>query len=191
MKKQTKRALDPAKIFVHAERFRFADERLRSPISMGYDPRAGSYIAGPSLVLSAFASELYMKCLLCLEGRDIPPSHNLKKLFGRLPGRLQRRLDAMWIDYVPTRAEMFEYARKHFNYTAATDLRSALADGGTGFEDMRYVYEGPTNTKFFLADLPKLLRALILEQKPDWQGLGPTYGPLPLAQDDGPTGPSA
>jgi HEPN domain-containing protein len=90
-----KKALDPLKMFVHAERFRFTDRYLRSPKVMSNDPRVGSYIVAPTLVLSAFASELYLKCLLCLNAFAVPTTHNLKNLFGRLPRKDRRRIEEM------------------------------------------------------------------------------------------------
>jgi hypothetical protein len=146
------------------------------------DPRLGAYIVAPALVVSAFASELYIKCLLCLHGLPVPPTHNLKNLFSRLPGKIQKTLEKKWDAYVPTRAEMFEHARTHLNYTGATNLRSAIADGATAFDEIRYAYEGTPSSKFFLADLPSLLRSLILELKPEWHNLGPGVGPVPTFQ---------
>src|SRR5262249_48595418 len=57
--------LDPMKIFVHAYRFQWSSERLRDSKHLKSEEVA--FVAHPSMVLSAFASEVYLKCLLCIE----------------------------------------------------------------------------------------------------------------------------
>ena len=168
---------DPTRIYVQAERFLFSEERLRSPANME-SPAVGAYIALPALVLSAFAAELYLKCLICIEGDSVPPTHNLKNLFARLNGKTQRRLEEMWTASLPSREAMFEFAEREFGYTAARDLRSALADGGSAFEQLRYVHEGEPKTKYYLADFPRMIRKVIWEQRPDLKGIGPSFHPV-------------
>ena len=67
---------------MNAERFRAADAILRSDENM---KNYGPAIAAPSMVLSAFAAELYLKCLFVIEtGRSAPDTHDLRKLFSLL-----------------------------------------------------------------------------------------------------------
>jgi hypothetical protein len=73
---------DPMKIFQHATNFHAADHRLRTTISP--DKPEDFLIGRPTMVLSAFASELYLKCLLCAENGTVPNEHNLQTLFVRL-----------------------------------------------------------------------------------------------------------
>jgi hypothetical protein len=81
--KRPKTNLDPRKIFVHATKFHEADHRLRNTVPPDR-PEDVPKIAHPAMVLSAFASELYLKCLLCIEKGSAPEEHNLKKLFNGL-----------------------------------------------------------------------------------------------------------
>ena len=39
---------------------------------------------------------------------------------------------------------------------------------------MRYIYEDPMKTNFYLIDLPRILHAEITETKPEWRGMGPS-----------------
>jgi hypothetical protein len=58
---------DPLKIFMNAERFRQADLLLRS----FNEQQIAVTIASPALILSAFASELYLKCIVCIETGEL------------------------------------------------------------------------------------------------------------------------
>ena len=55
--------LDPKLIYLQAERFLYCDHRLRSPQIMT-TPQDGAYVALPAVVLSVFASELYLSELI-------------------------------------------------------------------------------------------------------------------------------
>jgi hypothetical protein len=48
------------------------------------------------MVLSAFASELYLKCLLCIETDKVPEDHNLLRLFDGLKVSTRHELDDLW-----------------------------------------------------------------------------------------------
>src|SRR5580700_2055988 len=78
MKKPSKAPIDPHEIYLHAFRFHENDHRLRNSISPE-DPNEVMLIAHPSMMLSAFASELYLKCLLCIETGKVHTGHDLKR----------------------------------------------------------------------------------------------------------------
>jgi hypothetical protein len=90
--KSPKTSLDPFKIFQHASRFHASDRRLRSTLTL-HDI---GVIAIPANVLSVFTSELYLKCLLCVETGIVPDTHNLKALFKRLRPDTRRALEDLW-----------------------------------------------------------------------------------------------
>lgn len=69
--------LDPLRIFQHASRFHESDHRLRNSVPRD-KPEQFPLIAHPAMVLSAFASELYLRCLLCIEPGIVPNTPNLK-----------------------------------------------------------------------------------------------------------------
>lgn len=88
--------IDPLRIYIQAERFLFADEKLRSrEVLTG--PEVGAYVMLPCLVMEAFSVELYIKCLICLEDHPVPRFHHLKNLFDRLNGKTQKELAALWL----------------------------------------------------------------------------------------------
>ncbi len=62
--------IDLQQIFNHAFRIFGTDHYLRN--SVKNSPRA-MIVAIPSMVLSAFASELFLKCLLIIETGEPPP----------------------------------------------------------------------------------------------------------------------
>jgi hypothetical protein len=80
MRKETEMAkapIDAFKIFLHAYRFLISEEHLRR----AEDPQMMSFIAAPSIVLSAFASELFLKCIQVLEKGNASSTHDLALLF--------------------------------------------------------------------------------------------------------------
>jgi HEPN domain-containing protein len=48
------------------------------------------------MVLSAFAAELFLKCLLVLETGEAAPTHRLDVLFKRVSHKQQRRIQELW-----------------------------------------------------------------------------------------------
>jgi len=172
MKKQVKPPSDPIKIYVQAEQFRFADAVLRRDPRMNSSPEYFSYVGIPSIVLSAFASELYLKCLLALEGKDVPKTHNLKTIFKRLRGKTQNRLTDRWTTYLKTTEDGIRLVNKYENYDAS-DLLTVLADGSNTFDEIRYSFERTPKTEFVISNLPWLIRDEILDLKPEWKTTGP------------------
>ena len=88
-------AFDPLKIFVHASRFHNSEKRLRNSVPAD-KPEDVPQIAHPAMVLSVFASELYLKCLLTIETGKAPPTHNVKALFRDLQPTTRKRLEELW-----------------------------------------------------------------------------------------------
>ena len=93
---------------MHGVRFMVADERLRTTT----DQSVMTYVMAPALVLSAFASETFLKCLIALETGHAPDGHNLKNLFQMLRHPTQRRIEELWDEYVPTQAAFWDVTDK-------------------------------------------------------------------------------
>ncbi|WP_108683140.1 hypothetical protein [Methyloceanibacter sp. wino2] len=161
-----KSSAEPAKIFVQANAFYFANVRLR-----GNDmpPAHIKVFAGPSLVLSAFASELYFKCLQCIERGRYDKGHNLKNLFRSLSPATRKRIKEKWDADIDRNAGARELIEKQFGERIPADLDWALTAGARGFEELRYSFDPENaNSKFFLTELPRMLREVIIEMKPEW-----------------------
>jgi hypothetical protein len=181
MKKTPKAALDPHKIFLHAFHFHESDHRLRNSVSSD-NPDQIMLIAHPSMVLSAFATELYLKCLLCIETGRVPNEHNLKSLFLRLDLSTRKRLEDLWDEDIrhPERQKALGYIRRlPEGDQLQLDLMYALDVGANAFIELRYLYE-TQSSHFILSDFPNILRKVILERFPSW-----TFQPLTFAKAHG------
>jgi HEPN domain-containing protein len=174
MVKSPKTGLDPLKIFEHASRFHESDRRLRSTRSVGRNELP--LVAHPAMVLSALASELYLKCLLCVETGGVPITHNLRALFRGLQPMTRRRLEDLWDGDIrrPERQKMLDLMRTFpEGRELRLDLMYALDVGADSFIDLRYFYE-KQQAFFLLGGFPNLLRSVILERFPSWASVPPT-----------------
>jgi len=119
-------------------------------------------------VNGAFSVELYLKCLLTVEGGQVPITHNLKFLFQQLSresrGKLRKIHNRLVLDD-PTMSELRRCGRK-------TDLDSLLEEAQDVFEQFRYIYDGfPDVTReygFALNIFAGCLRNRILDLRPKW-----------------------
>jgi hypothetical protein len=164
---------DPLPIYMQAERFRIADHVLRSDqILLQYGPSVGA----PTLVLAAFASELFFKCLFVIEtGRPAPEIHELRKLFLLLSDAARAEIEQNWNQYnlMPQRITMYEAIERRAGRPIPRDLRWSLRAGTDAFTALRYAHEEQhSNTTFFLGDLHMMVREAILIRRPQWGLLG-------------------
>ncbi|HEY4847355.1 MAG TPA: hypothetical protein VIH87_06040 [Methylocella sp.] len=127
------------------------------------------------MVLSAFASELYLKCFLCAENGEVPNEHNLKTLFLRLAPSTRRRLEELWDEDIkqPHKQADFNLIRSlPEGQNLQLDLLYALDIGATAFIELRYFYE-KKRAFFILGEFPSILRKVILEKFPHWAEMIP------------------
>jgi hypothetical protein len=112
----------------------------------------------PQVVLEAFAIELYLKCILAIEGTAPPRRHDLwENLFVLLTPDNKRRLT------------------HHYNEVLAgttappLDIEEALKQSAKAFESFRYLYEHLDETLVYSAAMvATAARRLILELRPAW-----------------------
>ncbi len=158
----------PQSIFVHADSFLKASQSKTDP------PHPYDIIA--MVTSSAFANELYLKCLLHIEtGQLFKSQHNLRKLFLKLNEQTQteieRRFDAEMAKQKPydySDAPDPELAKKISAMRPMT-LRAALKEGADAFIEWRYLYETAGDSSVFnLFALPPILREAILARRPEW-----------------------
>jgi hypothetical protein len=178
--------IDPLRIYIQAERFLFTDEKLRSPEVLTA-PEIGAYVMLPCIVMQAFCIELYIKCLICIEGHPVPRFHHLKNLFDRLNGKTQKELAALWLADNDSRDAFRKMLPAKWHGAVSDDVRQALSDGSRAFDELRYAYEGEPTCRFYIDTMPRMLRQMIWKRKPEWRGLGPGHQPLAsLDADDRP-----
>src|SRR6516225_12467559 len=90
-KKKPSKPIGPKSVFQLACKFAATEQYVRSRDN----PQAG-FMASPSMVLSAFAIELFLKCLLLLESKEIDRTHLLNVLYQKLSRSQRRRIEKSW-----------------------------------------------------------------------------------------------
>jgi len=154
----TARLIDPFTLFQHAVGILTVDEFIRDQAPARAD------FAYTSMLLEAFAVELLLKCLLIIEKKDPPITHRLDKLFRQISHKKKRRLEELW--EVQARPELTEFAKAD---GLPTNLPNAIVRCRDAFDRLRYHYEEPNKSPFYLGRLPHLLKMVILETKPEWR----------------------
>ena len=169
-----KAPIDPLRICIQAERFLFADEKPRSrEVLTG--PEVGAYVMLPCLVMEAFSVELYIKCLICLEDHPVPRFHHLKKPVRPAQRQNSKRTCRAVVADSDSRDAFREMLPAKWHGAVSDDVRQALSDGSRAFEELRYAYEGGPTCRFYIDTLPRMLRHMIWQRKPEWRGLGPGH----------------
>jgi hypothetical protein len=127
-------------------------------------------IAHPATTISAFTSELYLKCLLVLLSGKLVGTHNLWKLFNEVEPLTRKRVEELWDAHIWKQDRLRFLGRLEAEIArepVPRDLGWALRAGSLAFQEARYLYEEP-DLKFILSDLQGVLRTVILEICPDW-----------------------
>jgi hypothetical protein len=159
----------PRKIAEQASRFLVANERLRRDDTM--NEKTLTVFGLPALVLSAFSCELFLKCILKIDGQRVPPSHDLFTLFKRLREERQKRITAMWDAGSARRALSVRFAASELGLFKPQDLESSLKMSRNAFAQLRYIYEDrESKASYVLEDLPRILFVYIREMRPEWWG---------------------
>lgn len=75
---------DPVSVFHLGQGFYLAGNRCLLNIEVG--PNITQCLVSPGVVNMALSIELFLKAVIIFNGDDVPKTHNLKKLFERVPG---------------------------------------------------------------------------------------------------------
>ena len=161
--KKLRPVADPFGVFNHALRFLATDQAIRK--IFGGDLNSGATIAPPTMVLSAFASELLLKCLLIIETGEAPDNiHLLHVLYQRLSDKRKRRIEELWDAECRAKIEGLAKAQN-----VPSDLPNALFRCSRAFERLRYAYEDQfRDVTYYIGDFPWILAKAIVEIKPEW-----------------------
>jgi hypothetical protein len=182
MAKPHLKSIDPLRIYIHAVGFHVA-ENLLGKATTSPDTQLGAQVAQASMVVSAFTTELFLKCLICLETTLTPRGHHLFELFEQLKPATQQRMIALWNTHIiPHRDPEWKFIETSLGGKERfkRDLPGALSASSRAFEAIRYGYEPETkNSDFNIIDMPRILRRVILEMKPEWAELGRDVKPVP------------
>lgn len=103
-------------------------------------PVRNGHSAGPFVVNSAFATELYLKTLGLLHGKKLH-GHDLEKLFREIPKAALNAVEQKLVQMLPQ-------DRWSSNIKTMTNLRAVLHRHRDAFKNWRYLYERDTAEEF-------------------------------------------
>jgi hypothetical protein len=172
MNKPDLKNVDSKELYMHARGFYLAEEFL-SNLDFSKNTQLALEITQAGIVLSALNSELFLKCIVCIETGLTPQGHYLDYLYSRVSQKIRSRIEYIWdTELVPFREATWRKMEGAIGKgkTLKRDLPSALKAGRRAFEKIRYSYE-PTkkDTEFYISDLPRILGRVILELRPEWE----------------------
>lgn len=161
---QTPLNLNAADVFRHADTFYQALDNLHTKSPKDTLRKVGM----PIMVISAFACELMLKCLVLIDTGSTPRKHGLYDLYKLLKPATQDSLKAAWSSVSQQRSEILDQIDASLGYKRPRDLESHLESGNDAFVQLRYVYEGGDDFDFRLSDFPIVLREQIRSMKPEF-----------------------
>jgi len=119
-------------------------------------------------VNGAFAIELYLKCLLAVEGSQLPATHNLKDLFAQLNRESRDKIRRRHDELAKSNSVLSDFRKRGIK----TDLNSLLEDGQDIFRQFRYLFEGIPNriqpVGFALDLFGQIIRNRMLDLRRGW-----------------------
>ena len=160
--------IDPVEIYKHGTSFFKAIDQLHDSINRGI---SGHELGIPIIVLSAFTSEIFLKCLISIEKGVSVRGHDLKGLYDQLTPETQNRIENKWNVIVLTRSDSLNKIEEDTGQPIPRDLMSNLVESRKSFEQVRYIYEPGQDVRALLSDLPIPLRDVILEMRPSWSNI--------------------
>jgi hypothetical protein len=129
---------DSATVFLFAEQYKHASNWLGQARRNGFEQE----VRMPAVVCSAFALELFLKCLLILEHRK-PRGHDLRELFDSLSEDTRARIRNRFAPRLPEAQRMIkEIAVAQGIAPPIVDFDGILDISKAAFVQTRYIYEG-------------------------------------------------
>lgn len=164
---------DPELILKEADTFILCYEALIRAQSkyVVTEPNKAISITRAANVNHAFAFELYLKCLLCIEGKEIPEHHELTKLFALLNAVTKNTIVSEfdkgpgYYNTVLLEMHLLGFASKKIEFIGL------LRQTPKAFSSLRYKYEKGRKVQNYELDKSiKYVRATILKLKPELIG---------------------
>ena len=154
-------------VYRHASGFLLADVVLRRQAEA--DPALAEIVKFAGMVTNVFASELFLKCLLLLDGKGESREHNLKKLYDQLDETTKKKILAEWVKMLSETPGQLEQQEQRFGVTIPRDLETSLSECGDAFVLLRYIYiyEEPRGAAFYITQLPLVLKNVV-DQMTGW-----------------------
>jgi transcriptional regulator with XRE-family HTH domain len=133
-----------------------------------YRKQDGHHFIAPLAVNSALAVELYLKCLLLLEGKSYAPVHDLKSLFDSVDTDDKERIKQFFTEDIARK----EYIKRiqASNPEMRYEVEPILEAANKAFEEWRYIFEEKDYTRYYygLEEVREAVERIILEIKPEW-----------------------
>ena len=120
----------------------------------------------PVKVLGAFALELQLKCLYCIETGKSLWGHDLIDLFDSLSQGNRDKIEKDFDAYEAVDPHAIAMKAK-LGASAKYDIRSILTEQRNAFQDWRYIYERQPRSGS-VVNVQRAVRKLILELEPNW-----------------------
>ena len=134
----------------------------------------------PMIVIQSFATELYLKCILVLNGAKGPRGHELVRLYEQITADQQSRMEEYFTMQCEGDAAFLDMKRAE--HTERFTLTDALRDMNRAFEVWRYAYESPGPQSGAWGHPWIAAGRLILELRPDWQLIAANFPTPPTFQ---------
>jgi hypothetical protein len=161
----------PYDIFAQAESFESSFKILQKNSQTNNDLTLTFSI----IVNKAFAAELYLKCVLVLNSKNIPALHNLEELFLLLDTQTQQQIISLYNAELPNyKDELESLSRMLMAYNGSsisTDFLSTLATAQSLFQRYRYAFEYDTSKDILnptVNAITDALRKYIYSKHPEW-----------------------
>lgn len=162
---------DNSQVRLARDMLRNAEEFRRAGIVLEGDQVNGEsldpHVAIPMTVLSAFATEMYLKFMIGICTRQtVPRTHNLETLFTKLPEGLRYLLKTRWENATPVELQMRNF-RDVIAERPTLTFEEALHESALAFVEFRYHYESRGLVKGFSGDLTTAFRRVIEDVFPN------------------------
>lgn len=163
---------DPVKIFRLAEEYnkagsalqQIAIQRLQVGNGKVHLLKEPEVFAPPSMV-NAFACELYLKCLLCMDKGLYPDTHQYTELIGAMNLQTVSRLKKIYQSIIA------QHPKSNLPGYTDDSFEEAIRRSNAAFVKFRYFYEGmhTEGEGWFGGRIVSAARELILETNPSWK----------------------
>jgi hypothetical protein len=95
-------------------------------------------------IIGAFALEVYLKCLILLDGAEHEDLHDLYKLFSKLKTPSQDKVRALYAPHFKFGQKVLDHFHQHAGGSKETaSLELFLERSSKAFIELRYYYELP------------------------------------------------
>jgi len=101
----------------------------------------------PSVVCQAFSLELYLKCMIVIEGSPYPATHDLEKLYELITAENRSEIEKICLPHLPLQQKMSDAFHKQANKPGPAPIvtfQGMLHASHRAFEAFRYVHEKTT-----------------------------------------------